>query len=141
MTAHAEAVLGLVRMSQGNTAAARSLFEESHILSKDLGDNWGEAMTLYYLGTASDRLGDPAAARAHYEESLQLFHQQGDVLYASVVLSALAVMASTEGDEEMARSLDQQLQPLMQQARNRGELGIILMNLGDIWLHRLRDKQ
>ncbi|HET6345598.1 MAG TPA: BTAD domain-containing putative transcriptional regulator, partial [Myxococcota bacterium] len=68
MTAHAEAVLGLVRMSQGNTAAARSLFEESHILSKDLGDIWGEAMTLYYLGTATYRLGDPAAARAHYEE-------------------------------------------------------------------------
>jgi len=141
MTAHAEVVLGLVRMSQGNTAAARSLFEESHILSKDLGDIWGEAMTLYYLGTATYRLGDPAAARAHYEESLRLFRKLGDVLYASVVLSALAVMASTQGDEEMARSLDQQLQPLMQQARNRGELGILLINIGDIWLHRYGDEQ
>jgi predicted ATPase len=141
MIAHAEVVLGLVRMSQGNTAAARSLFEESHILSKDLGDIWGEAMTLYYLGTATYRLGDPAAARAHYEESLRLFRKLGDVLYASVVLSALAVMASTQGDEEMARSLDQQLQPLMQQARNRGELGILLINIGDIWLHRHGDEQ
>jgi predicted ATPase len=141
MTARAEAVLGLARMSQGSTAAARSLFEESHILFKDLGDTWGEAIMLYYLGTATYRLGDPVAARAHYEESLRLFRQQQDVLYSSVVLSALAVMASTQGDEEMARSLDQQLQPLMQQAKNRGELGIFLINIGDIWLHRYGDAQ
>jgi hypothetical protein len=72
---------------------------------------------------------------------LRLFRKLGDVLYAAVVLSALAVMASTQGDKEMARSLDQQLQPLMQQARNRGELGILLINIGDIWLHRYGDEQ
>jgi len=137
----AESLLGFVRMTQGNTTAARPLLEESLTLFKDLGDVWNEAFTLYQLGGVVYRLGDRAAARAHFEESVRLFQEQGDALDASLVLSALAVMVSTQGDEEMARSLDQQLQPLIQQARNRGVLGLYLINVGDIWLHHYRDEQ
>ena len=108
---------------------------------KDQGDVWNEAFTLYHLGISAYRSGDPAAARAHYEESLRLFQEQGDVLWASLALTALQVMVSTQGDQEIARSLDQQLQPLMQQARNRGEIVQFLINTGDIWLHRWGDKQ
>jgi tetratricopeptide (TPR) repeat protein len=141
LTAYAEWLLGLVRMSQWNTAAARPLLEESRTLFKDQGDVWGEALTLYNLGSAAYRSGDPAAARAYYEESLRLFQEQGDALWASLVLCALEVMALTQGEEEMARFLDQQLQPLMEQARNRGVLGLFLMNIGDLWLHRYGDEQ
>ena len=137
----AESLLGLVRLSQGNTAAARPLLEESRTLFKDHGDVWNEAFTLYRLGSAAYRSGDPAAARAFYEESLRLFQEQGDALYAALVLSAMQVMVSTQGDQEMARFLDQQLQPLMQQARNRGALVLFLITCGDIWLHRWGDKQ
>jgi len=133
--------LGLVRLSQRNTAAARPLFEGSRTLFKDLGDVWGEALTLYYLGSTVYRSGDLAAGRAYYEESLQLFQEQGDVLFASLVLCALEVMASIQDDEEMARFMDQQLQPLMEQARKRGVLGLFLMNIGDLWLHRYGDEQ
>jgi len=140
-TAYAEWLLGLVRLSQTNTAAARPLFEESRTLFKNLGDVWGEALILYNLGSTAYRSGDPAAARAYYEESLRLFQEQGDALWASMVLCALELMASTQDDEEMARFLDQQLQPLMQQARNRGVLGLFLMNIGDLWLHRYGDEQ
>jgi len=137
----AEALLGFVRLSQRNTAAARPLFEGSRTLFKDLGDVWGEALTLYYLGSTVYRSGDLAAGRAYYEESLQLFQEQGDVLFASLVLCALEVMASIQDDEEMARFMDQQLQPLMEQARKRGVLGLFLMNIGDLWLHRYGDEQ
>jgi tetratricopeptide (TPR) repeat protein len=141
LISRAESLLGFVRVSQGNTAAARPLLEESRTLFKDLGDVWNEAFTLYHLGSVAYLSGDPAASRAHFEESLRLFQEQGDALYAALVLSALEVMVSTQGDEEMARSLYQQLQPLMQQARNRGALGMILITIGDIWLHRWGDKQ
>jgi predicted ATPase len=137
----AEALLGFVRVSQGNTAAARPLLEESYSLFKDQGDVWNEAFTLYHLGSVAYLSGDRAAARTDFEESVRLFQEQGDVLYAALVLSALEVMVSTQGDEETARSLYQQLQPLMQQARNRGALPMILITIGDIWLHRLGDKQ
>src|SRR6266700_3949344 len=144
LTGWAEAVLGLGRFSQGNTAAARPLLEESRTLFKDLGDVWNEAFTLYALGSVVYGSGDPAAARAFYEESLRLFQEQGNVhcsWYASLALSALQVVVSTQGDQEMARLLDQQLQPLMQQARNRGALVLFLINIGDIWLHRWGEKQ
>jgi predicted ATPase len=137
----AESLLGFVRVSQGISAAARPLLEESRTLFKDLGDGWNEAFTLYHLGGVAYLSGDPAAARANFEESLRLFQEQGDVLYAALVVSALEVMVSTQGDEELARSLYQQLQPLMQQARNRGALGMILITIGDLWLHRLGDEQ
>jgi hypothetical protein len=53
----------------------------------------------------------------------------------------LQVVVWTQGDQEMARSLDQQLQLLMQQARNRGALVLFLINMGEIWLHSFGDKQ
>jgi predicted ATPase len=137
----AEWLLGLVRLSQGNTAAARSLLEESYVLFKDVGNVWSEAFTLYSLGSLAYRSSDPAAARAYYEESLRLSLKHGYVLAASLVLSALEAMVSTQGDQEMAHSLHQQLQQLMQQASDRGALGLYLINIGDIWLHRLGDEQ
>ncbi len=141
LTGRAEELLGLVRLSQRNISAARPLFEESRTLFKDQGDEWGEALALYNLGSTAYRSGDPAAARAYYEESLRLFQEQGDALWASLVLCALEVMVSTQDEEEMARFLDQQLQPLMEQARNRGVLGLFLMYIGDLWLHRYGDEQ
>lgn len=144
LTGWAEAVLGVVRLGQGNTVAARPLLEESRTLFKDLGDVWNEAFALYTLGSIAYGSGDTAAARAFYEESLRLFQEQGDAhcsWYASLALSTLQVVVSTQGDQEMARLLDQQLQPLMQRARNRGALVLFLINIGDIWLHRWGDKQ
>jgi tetratricopeptide (TPR) repeat protein len=133
--------LGFVRLFQGNTVAARLLLEESLTLFKDLGDAWGEAFTLYQLGSVAYLSGDLAAARTHFEESLRLFQKHGDVLYVSSVLIHLEVIASILGNEETARSLDQQLQLLMQQARNRVALGVYLITIGDMWLHRYGDEQ
>jgi predicted ATPase len=138
---YAEWLLGLVRMGQRNSAAARPLLEESHTLLKDLGDVWSEAMSLYFLGMAAYFSGDRPAACAHYEESLRLFQEQGDALYASLVLNVLAVMASTQNDVELARSLDQQLQPLMQQLKHQGALALQLINIGEIWLHHHGNEQ
>ena len=72
---------------------------------------------------------------------MRLFQEQRDVPDAALILSSLQTMVSTQSDQQMARSLDQQLQRLMQQARNRGALGLFLINMGDMWLHRLGDEQ
>src|SRR5205085_2443006 len=58
-----------------------------------------------------------------------------------MVLSALQGMASTRGDQELARSLHQQRMSLMQQAHDRGALGLFLINIGDVWLHQYREEQ
>jgi tetratricopeptide (TPR) repeat protein len=74
------------------------------------------------------------------EESLRLFQEQGDVLHASMVLSALEVIVSSQGDEEMARSLYQQSLSLIQQAHDRGTLGLFLINMGDVF-HQYGEEQ
>jgi tetratricopeptide (TPR) repeat protein len=139
--AYSELWLGLVRLSQGNIAAALPLFEESGASLKDVGDIWGEAFTLFEQGNAAYFSGDLSAARAHFEESLRLFRRQGDMLYIFFVLNGLQVVVSAQGDEQMARTLSQQLYSLMQQARNRGVVGLILINTGNMWLHHFKDKE
>jgi predicted ATPase len=138
---NAEWLLGLVRMGQRNSAAARPLLEESRTLFQELGDVWGEAMSLYYLGMATYFSGDRAAARAHYEESLRLLKEQGDVFGVALLVSALEVVGLPQGDEELARSLYEQSLPLLRASKDRGRLGMILINVGDSWLHQYGDEQ
>jgi tetratricopeptide (TPR) repeat protein len=134
-------VLGLVRMGQRDSAAAFPLLEESRTLFNELGDVWGEANTLYLLGMAAYFLGDRAAARAHYEESLRLFQEQGDVFGVTLLVSALKAVILPQGEEETARSLYEQSLPLLRASRDRGRLGMILINMGDVWLHHYGDEQ
>jgi len=75
------------------------------------------------------------------EESLRLFQTQGDVLYASMVLSLLQGLLSTQGEHSLARPLYQQSLPLMQQAHDRGTLGLFQINMGDIFYHQYGDEQ
>jgi predicted ATPase len=138
---YAEALLGLVRIGQQNSAAALPLLEESRTIFKDLGDVWGEAATLYMLGMAAYFSGDRAAARVHYEESLRLFRQFGDVFGVTLLLSALEAVVLPQGDEETARALYEQSLPLLRASRDRGRLGMLLINIGDIWLHQNGDEQ
>jgi len=134
-------VLGLVRIGQRNNAAAFPLLEESRTLYKELGDVWGEANMLYLLGMAAYFSGDRAGARAHYEESLRLFQEQGDVFGVTLLVSALEAVLLPQGEEETARSLYEQSLPLLQASRDRGRLGIILINIGDSWLHQYGGEQ
>ncbi len=134
-------LLGLVRMGQRNSAAALPLLEESRTLFKDQGDGWNEAFTLYLLGIAAYFSGDRAAARAYYEESLRLFQEQGDALYAALVLAALEVVGLPQGDEEAARSLYEQSLPLLGASPDRGRLGMLLINIGEVWLHQSGGEQ
>jgi predicted ATPase len=136
-----EWLLGLVRMGQRNSAEARPLLEESRTLFKELLDVWGEAYTLYLLGMAAYFSGDHAGARAHYEESLRLFRELGDVLYASLLVSALEAVILPQSDEELARSLYEQSLLLLHASKDRGRLGMLLINMGDIWLHQSGGEQ
>src|SRR5262245_48849956 len=140
-SAYAEGLLGTLQMSQRNSAAARPLLEESRLLLKELGDVWGEATTLYPLAIAAYLSGDRAAARAYYQESLGLFRQQGDVFGVAFVASGLEALGLGQGDEATTRSLYEQSLPLLRTSKERGRLGMILINVGDTWLHHYGDAQ
>ena len=138
---YGEWLLGLVRVGQRNNAAARPLLEESRTLFKELGDVSGEASALYFLGAAAYFSGDLAAARTYYADGLRLFQAQGDAFWVTLLVSALKVVGVPDGDEEIARSLQEQSLPLLQGAQERGRLGILLINTGDVWLHQYGGEQ
>jgi predicted ATPase len=138
---NAEWLLGLVRMGQRNSAAALPLLEESRTLYKELGDGSVEALVLYDLGMATYFSGDRAAARAHYEESLRLFQQLGDVFGVTLLVSALQVVGLPPGDQDLARSLYEQSLPLLRALPDRGRPGMMLINIGDVWLHQSGGEQ
>ena len=138
---YGEMLLALARMGQQNSTAARPLFEESYNLFKGLGDERGEAFVLYYLGMAAYFSNDSLTARTHYEESLRLFRKFGDAYGVTLLTSALEALILPEGDEEMARSLYDQTIPLLRASKNRGRLGMILIEQGNMWLHRYKSAQ
>src|SRR5262249_52950737 len=74
-----------------------------------------------------------------YEDSLRLFQEQGDVFGVTLLVSALEVVGLPQDDAETARSLCEQSLPLLGASRDRGRLGMILINVGDTWLHQYGD--
>jgi len=135
------ALLGVVRIGQGNSRAARPLLKESGTLFKDLGDLWGEATTLYLLGMADYFSGDRAAARVHYEGGLKIYRELGDAFGLTLLVSALEAAGLPQEDEETARSLYDQSLPLLRASQDKGKLGMILINVGAAWLHNYGDSQ
>ena len=72
---------------------------------------------------------------------MRLYQEQGDVFGVTLLVSALEVVVLPQGDEETARSLYEQSLPLLRASRDRGRLGIILINSGDVWLHQYGGEQ
>jgi hypothetical protein len=56
-------------------------------------------------------------------------------------MSALEVVGLPQGDEQLARSLYEQRLPLLHASRDRGRLGMLLINMGEIWMHQSGGEQ
>src|SRR5262249_43540658 len=69
---------GVLAYRQGDYAAARSLYEESLAIRRELDDWRGIAASLNNLGVLAHEEGDYAAARPLYEESLALRRKLDD---------------------------------------------------------------
>jgi len=88
-----------VAREQGDYATARTRFEESLTLQRELGDKNGIAHSLFSLATVAYRQGDNARARALLEEGLELFHRVADLAHLAMTLAMLARLASVGGAE------------------------------------------
>jgi len=69
---------GTLAMFQGDSAAARALFEAGLTLFRALGDPRGSAYVLIHLGNLDHHQGNHTSAVARLEESVALFRQQED---------------------------------------------------------------
>jgi predicted ATPase len=90
---------------QGDSGAARALFEESLAIERTSGDPWGIAWSVHHLGHVASEQGDYEMARGLYEESLAIFRELEDPSGIAASLSDQGNVALKQGDHEAARSL------------------------------------
>lgn len=123
---------GSLAGSQGDHLSARSLFEESLAIARELGDRNGIATSLTNLGNIAYALSDYAAARILYEESLKIARKGGHKKSIAHSLDDLGRTASVQGDYASAQSLLEESLTLHRELGDRQGAAVTLNNLGNI---------
>src|SRR5258708_14897409 len=82
---------------QRDYARARSLFEESRALFREVGDKWGLSNTLQGLGAVAYRQGNDAQACSLLEEALALRREVRDRWQLALSLNTLGVVVQHQG--------------------------------------------
>jgi tetratricopeptide (TPR) repeat protein len=85
--------LGNLARTQGDFARARSVFEESLALQRELGNKQGIANAFLNLGTVAGAQGNTASARGLFEAGLALQREIGDKPGIVVALVNLGLLA------------------------------------------------
>jgi len=85
---------------QGDYASARSLFEESLAISRELGSKLSIAQSLNSLANVAWSEGDYATARTLLEESLAIRRELGNKLGIAVCLAGLGGVAAGMGQAQ-----------------------------------------
>jgi len=96
--------LGEVFLQLGDTVKARSLLEESMLLSREI-RNPAIAWELFVLGRVEALEGDYATARAFYEESLTIGREVGEKQSIAFYLEGLADVVAAQRDPVWATRL------------------------------------
>ena len=125
---------GSLADSQGDYAAAHSLYEESLTISRELGDKRGIAAALNGLGIVAWYQGDYAAARSLYEESLAIRRELGDKQGIAKSLNNLGLVALGLGDYAAARPLYEESLAIIRELGDRQLIAYSLGNLENVAL-------
>lgn len=108
---------------------ARSLFEESVSLLRELGDRPELVTSLNWLGRAMARHGDYAAARAYHEEALSICREIGTHDRLPESLGGLADVARSQADDATAAALYRQALSIASQLGAKPEVPWLLESL------------
>ena len=95
--------LGYVAHQQGDYSAARTLFEESAPIFRELGDKPCVAMTLNNLGLVDRDQGNYRAARTWFEEGLAMFRELEAKTDIAQSLNNLGLVDQDQGDYVSAK--------------------------------------
>jgi predicted ATPase len=115
---------------------AYTLLNECVHIAREIGDRWGEAYSLYWLGDVLYlRSCNAAAARTIYEESLEIYTVLNDPWGIAEVKGHLGIIATYQGDLGIARSALEESLHTVQNIGDRWALARGLTGLGDVFLH------
>jgi predicted ATPase/class 3 adenylate cyclase len=115
--------LGLVAYHEGDTAGARSWWEQSLAHFRERGVRDGTAATLLRLGDLDRLEGDFERAAAQYREALALFRELGENLEVASALHKIGQVILRAGDSSQAARLFRESLEL--QNKHRNQQGIV----------------
>jgi tetratricopeptide (TPR) repeat protein len=121
-----------VRATRGNSERAQALGIQSLALYRELGDTWGIARVLRFLGWVAYDQGDQASMQARFEESLALYRELGDPWGLASSLQGLAAWLLYQGHHARARILLEESLALCQKSGNRHGIAQALQVLGNV---------
>ena len=111
-------------------------YEQSLVLSREVGDRRGVALALDNLGYLANDRGDRSRAETLLAESLAIYRELGDGIGLAKALDTLGLIALLHGDHQRADAL---LGSSLAHSRAAGEewlMAITLTNLGVLANHR-----
>jgi predicted ATPase len=106
------------------------LFQESLTLFQELGDKWGQAIALHWLGVtmAADRA---AAGRSYFKKSLDLFRELGDRWAQTMPLGGLGSVELALGNHAQGRALFEESLSIQQEFGDKFGVSWTLVQLGN----------
>jgi predicted ATPase len=121
----------VLAIEQGDTAAARTLCQESLEINRESGDREGSAVCLNALAVNARDRGDLAEARSLFEESLALWRDLGDRVAVARCVSNLANIAKAQRDYARARSLHEETLAIFRELKDPTGVAWALNHQGD----------
>jgi predicted ATPase/DNA-binding SARP family transcriptional activator len=113
---------GRIAWERSDWETARSLFEESLALAREVQDRTGMAWDLRFLAmTTVSQLGDLDASRALHEQSLALFEELGALDGVAANLGSLGIQAFARGDCAAGRAYWERFLAIQQERGDRNE--------------------
>ncbi len=104
----ASAFLLMCQSVKGAYSAAKSLYDESLVLYREIGDKSGIAFALCGMGRICIGFAEYATSRTLYEQSLSLYREVGDKGGMASVLQGLALLASRQSQRAEEKSFYEQ---------------------------------
>ncbi len=130
---------GVLATQTGDYAAARTVYEESLAIRRELGDRPGTANTLSNLGIVARWLDDLSSARELYEESLAIRRELGDKWGIATSLNLLGLLTHYQGGYPTARRLLEESLAIRRELGDRwtmanslNNLGLVVLDQGDV---------
>jgi tetratricopeptide (TPR) repeat protein len=97
--------LGAIAVLEHDYEAARTAFEESMRLNREVGDPWMVAISDNNLGNANRGLGEYEAAQRHYADSLRAYREYDDKWALAFLVEDIGQLAGLRGDGALAFEL------------------------------------
>lgn len=135
-------VLNNLAMAEGllnaNHALAREYYEQSYLLSQEIGDRHGVGHSLANLGYSAGMQGDFSAARSYHEQALKIVREDGDLYGELNTLINLSALEGMYNEVEPALQNAKQAVRLAQKASDPSGEAWAMLYLGHA--HMLRNE-